>query len=221
MNRSVAMIHTVASLVPTFNELARELLPGITVRHFVDESLLAVTRETGHVTPATRRRLLGYVASAQELGVTAALVTCSSVGEAAEAVREFVDIPVVRVDEAMARLAVATGRRIGVVATLDTTLEPTRRLLEREAARAGGDHEVVAHLCAGAFEAGSGGDTERHDALVAAGISELVRRVDVLVLAQASMARALVRIDAAQLTVPVLTSPRSAVEQLAKLAGVA
>jgi Asp/Glu/hydantoin racemase len=221
MTQSVAIIHTVSSLVPTFGELARELLPGVTVRHFVDESLLAITRETGHVTPATRRRLLGLVASAQEIGVSAALVSCSSVGEVAEAVREFVDIPVVRVDEAMARLAVATGRRIGVVATLDTTLDPTRRLLEREAAASGGDHEVVAHLCAGAFEAGSRGDTERHDVLVAAGIAELARRVDVLVLAQASMARALVRIDAAQLGVPVLTSPRSAVEQLARVAGIA
>jgi hypothetical protein len=36
-----------------------------------------------------------------------------------------VPVPVIRVDEAMADQAVKTGPRIGVIATLSTTLEPT------------------------------------------------------------------------------------------------
>ena len=214
MARSVALIHTVASLVPTFNELMRELMPDTVVFHFVDESLLTVTRQVGHITPQTRRRLLGHVASAQELGVAAALVTCSSVGPAVEDARKFLDIPLVRVDEAMAERAVRAGRRIGVVATLRSTLDPTRDLIERTSAEAGIANEVVAQLCDGAFEAASRGDTDRHDALVAEEILALSRVVDVLVLAQASMARALPRLGDQAPTIPVLTSPRSAVERL-------
>jgi Asp/Glu/hydantoin racemase len=218
MARSVAMIHTVASLVGSFHDLSRELLPDTVVYHFVDESLLTITREAGKITPQTRRRLLGHAASAQEIGVVAALVTCSSVGPAVEAARQFVDIPLIRVDEAMAEAAVQTGRRVGVIATLRSTLEPTQQLIERTAAAAGKSTEVVARLCDGAFEAASRGDTSRHDALVAEGILDLSREVDVIVLAQASMARALSRLADQSLATPVLSSPRSAVERLRDVA---
>ena len=214
MTRSVAMVHTVASLVASFDELARELVPDIVVYHIVDESLLTITREAGRITPQTRRRLLGHLASAQEIGVAAALVTCSSVGPAVEASRQFLDITLVRVDEAMAEAAIRMGRRVGVVATLRSTLEPTRELIERTAAAAGKGTEVVARICEGAFEAASHGDTNKHDALVAEGILALSREVDVLVLAQASMARALPRLADRSMATPVLSSPRSAVERL-------
>jgi len=41
----------------------------------------------------------------------------------------MVGIPVVRVDEPMAEKAVQTGTRIGVAATLATTLKPTTELI--------------------------------------------------------------------------------------------
>ena len=69
----------------------------------------------------------------------------------------------------MAETAVATGRRIGVAATLRTTLEPTLALLKETAARAAKDSEFVPALFEGAFEAVLAGDTKRHDALVAEG----------------------------------------------------
>ena len=208
------MIHTVASLVATFNGLMGELMPGVPVFHLVDESLLTVTRREGRITPQTMRRLLGHAAAMQDLGVAALLVTCSSVGPAAEAVRPFLEIPVVRVDEAMAEEAVRAGSRIGVIATLRSTLEPTRELIDRTSATLGTRNSVLASLCDGAFEAASRGDTEKHDDLVADGIARLAGQVDVLVLAQASMARALTRLGADAPSIPVLTSPRSAVQRL-------
>lgn len=217
MTRSVAMIHTVASLASTFRELAREMMPETVVYHIVDESLLTITREAGRLTPQTRRRLLGHAASAQEIGVSAVLVTCSSVGPAVEAARQFMDIPLVRVDDAMADEAIQMGPRIGVLATLSSTLEPTRELIERKAAAAGTRSDVVALLCAGAFEAAARSDTGEHDALVAEGILSLSHQVDVVVLAQASMARALPQLADGRLTTPVLTSPRSAVERLRRV----
>ena len=91
-------------------------------------------------------------------------------------------------DEAV-RIADAANGRIGVIATLPTTLEPTRALIEARAAAQGREVQTVSHLCDGAFQAVSSGDTETHDRIVREGLLALMDQVDVIVLAQASMAR--------------------------------
>ena len=214
MNRSVAMIHTVASLVPTFNALAEEILPDVRVFHMADESLLTITRQEGYITAQTRRRLFLLAESARDAGVAAILVTCSSIGPAVEAARPFFDIALLRVDERMADEAIRLGIRIGVLATLESTLEPTRELIERRAAARQTGTIVMPFLCDGAFDAASCGDVQRHDALVRQGIAHLTSSADVIVLAQASMARA-VSGDGTVGATPVLSSPRLAVEHLA------
>ena len=171
---TVAFVHTVLSLAPTFNALAAELLPGVDVFHIADESLLGVTRRTGSLTPATRRRLLGYVSSAAEAGADVVVVTCSSVGPAVDASRSFVPVRVLRIDEPMADEAVRLGSRIGVIATLRTTLEPTAELVSRRGRAAGGAVDVVSRVCDGAFDALQAGDRDRHDELVREGLRELV-----------------------------------------------
>src|SRR6059058_4481426 len=128
---TIGFVHTVTSLTTAFAELAEELVPGADVFHITDETLLAITRREG-LTSTTRRRVLGYVESAAEAGADIVLVTCSSIGPAVDASREFVDVPVVRIDEAMTDEAVRIGSRIGVVATLASTLEPTAQLIERK-----------------------------------------------------------------------------------------
>ncbi len=213
----LAFIHTVTSLPPVFKSLCSELLPIADPFHIVDESLLQVTIRSGALTPLTARRLLGYLVSAQEAGAEAALVTCSSMGPAVEWSRCFTDIPIFRVDEPMADRAVQTGRRIGVAATLQTTLSPTVDLLHARAAAAGKDVQVTARLGTGAFEAVQAGDTARHDALVAAGLRELMDTSDVIVLAQASMARVVDSLPDDERRVPILSSPRLAVEHLATI----
>jgi Asp/Glu/hydantoin racemase len=207
------MLHTVSSLVPTFQGLCEELLPGIETFHMVDESLLKNTIRSGELTPTTTRRVLGHVASAEEAGADAVLVTCSSIGPAVALSRSVVSVPVVRVDEAMADLAVETGSRIGVIATLPTTLHPTVELVQARADAAGTPVTVTAHLCAGAFEALGRGNTATHDALVADGLRRLLCAVDVVVLAQASMARVANTLPEEDRRVPILSSPRSAVER--------
>jgi Asp/Glu/hydantoin racemase len=207
---TVGFVHTVLTLAPTFNALADELVPEAERFHIADESLLGVTRRTGSLTPATRRRVLGYVESAAEAGADLVVVTCSSIGPAVDASRDFVPVPVLRIDEPMADEAVRIGSRVGVLATLSTTLEPTAELVERR----GNGVEVVSHLCDGAFDALQAGDLERHDELIRHGLRELEPQVDVVVLAQASMARV---VDALQTTVPVLSSPRLGMLRVAGL----
>ena len=196
MPRTLAFIHTSPVLVPAFTQLAAELLPGVNVFHMVDESLIKNTIAAGGLTKPTARRVLSLIESAEQAGAGAAMVTCSSIGQAVSESRPFIDIPVFRIDEAMAEAAVANGGRIGVAATLRTTLDPTLELLEATAQRGGKSIETVPCLCEGAFEAVISGQTELHDRMVTEALQQLVKQVDLVVLAQASMARVLGAVDA-------------------------
>jgi Asp/Glu/hydantoin racemase len=215
--KRVAFLHTVTTLAPVFKNLVAELAPDVEMYHIVDESLLQNTIRDGELSKVTIRRLGAYLALAEEAGADAVMVTCSSMGPAAEIGRSLVDIPVLRVDEPMAMKALASGRRVGVAATVSTTLAPTAELIERKARDAGQDVNIVSKLCSGAFQAFLDGDTGRHDALVTDGLRELIPKVDVVVLAQASMARIADTLPEVERRVPIYSSPRLAVEHLARM----
>jgi Asp/Glu/hydantoin racemase len=220
MTKQIAFIHTSPSMVPVFKSLAAELLPAApatNVFNMVDESLLCDIIGHGCCPPATAKRLVGHVLSAESAGAQYILVTCSSMGRAVEASRVMCGATVLRVDEPMAEDAVAMGPRVGVVATLPSTLEPTVALIKERSAAARRPVELSAQVVEGAFQAVISGDGAKHDALVGAALRELGKKVDVIVLAQASMARVVESLPANEKPVPILSSPRSAIEHLASL----
>lgn len=214
MDHTLALIHTTPLLVPLFDGLCRRHLPGVGVFHMVDESLIRNTIAAGGLRKDTIRRLAAQIGSAFDAGATAVFVTCSSIGPGVAVARQLFDGPVFRVDEAMAARAVSTGPRIGVLATISTTLEPTVQLLSDTAAAAGTTCHVTTSCCEGAFAAVAAGDPATHDAMVSAELLRLSACVDVVVLAQASMARVLAALPPQRLPVPVLTSPELAVLQI-------
>jgi Asp/Glu/hydantoin racemase len=215
--KKLALLHTVSGLTATFQQLCAELMPNLEIYHIVDESLLRNTIRDGTPSPATYRRLADYVRGAEEAGADAVLVTCSSMGPCVEAARPLVGIPVVRVDEPMAEKAIQTGERIGVAATLATTLKPTTELIERKAAQTGKKHAITSKLCEGAFEAVVSGDTSTHDRIVSQCLRGLDAKNDVIVLAQASMARVLETMKHDEIHVPVLSSPRLGVQYMIEI----
>ncbi|HEV2293093.1 MAG TPA: aspartate/glutamate racemase family protein [Tepidisphaeraceae bacterium] len=216
--KQVAFIHTSPSMIPPFKALADELL-GQRARVFnmVDESLLCDIIGHGCCPPATAKRLVGHVLAAEQAGAEIILVTCSSMGRAVEASRARVASTVLRVDEPMAQRAVASGRRIGVIATLPSTLEPTVALIRARGSMAGVELNVTSQVIEGAFDAVMSGNGVRHDELVAAAVREMGKQVDVIVLAQASMARVVESLRPEERPVPILSSPRPAVEHVASL----
>jgi len=117
----------------------------------------------------------------------------------------------------MADRAVAHAKRLGGIDTLPTTLEPTADLVRRRAAAASREIELTARLCNGAFEALMSGDAAKHDAMVADALRELASQVDVIALAQASMARVVDTLSEADRKTPILASPPLAVEYLATI----
>ncbi len=205
----VGMLHTVPLLAEDFERLVTDAAPGVDVVHRADPSLLARAR-VGGVTPDVEADVARHLADLRDAGASAILVTCSSIGGAVDRAAAELDLPVLRVDRPMAVEAVliasAASGRIEVLATLAATLEPTSALIQAEAARAGVRVSVASTVIDGAFDARSRGDDAAHDAAVLRAAEAAAGRGDVLVLAQASMARAL---TGDGLGVPVLTSPES------------
>jgi Asp/Glu/hydantoin racemase len=218
--KRLGMLHTSATLVPVFQQLCAARLPGVDTFNIADDSLIKDCIARGTLTPLTARRVLKHLESAEQAGADAILVTCSSIGPAVDAAAGMIGVPVIRVDQPMADRAVATGRRIGVIATLPTTLEPTTALVRRRAREVGRDVEITSRMCEGAFDALMSGDASRHDAIVGRALAELsASGVDVIVLAQASMARVVEALPADARRVPILASPPLAVDHVAAMFG--
>ena len=219
MAKTLALLHTSATLVPVFQALTDQYLSGkgLKIFNISDDSLIKNTIERGALTPDTSRRVINYIAGAEEAGADFILVTCSSIGPAVEMAAQLTSVPVLRVDQPMADLAVQMGQRIGVVATLPTTLGPTSDLVRRRAIAASKEIDLVSRLCEGAFEALMSGRPEEHDAKVAAVLKALGQEVDVILLAQASMARVVGQLPEADKKVPIITSPELAIRHLAEI----
>ena len=212
---TIGFLHTADVHIGTFNGLLGEVSPGRLSRHVVDETLLGDARERGGVDHDLMLRL---TARLEEAATEASVVvcTCSTISGPAELLAPAVGVPIVRVDRPMAELAVATGSRIAVVAALLSTIAPTVSLLgevARDQGRTPVIDEVVLPEAWFLFERG---DVDGYARAIAGAVDALEPGADVVVLAQASMAVALPRCTTA---VPVLTSPRSAVEAAVALAG--
>jgi Asp/Glu/hydantoin racemase len=215
--KTIAFVHTSSTLVPVFERLCREKNINANLVHIEDSSLIEDVIAKGKLTADTSQRVQDHLTAAEETVADYILVTCSSIGPAVDAAQGRSHKPILRVDQPLADQAVNLGSRIGVVATLVTTMVPTAELIQRRAERVGKQVEIVTELCDGAFEAFVSGDMERHDAAVLQAIEKLAKQVDVVVLAQASMARVVGRLDADSLGIPILSSPSLAVDYLATL----
>ncbi|MFF3286818.1 aspartate/glutamate racemase family protein [Streptomyces sp. NPDC003023] len=194
----LALLHTSAVHIPVFDGLRDRYHPSLRLRHLVREELLAGAVREGPeaVAPA----VADAVAEAVADGADAVLCTCSTIGGVAEACGPRLGVPVLRVDRPMAAAAVRY-RRIVLLATVSSTLEPTAALVLEEAA--GRDIELSTRLVEGAWQRFEAGDRDGYLDSVAAALDS-VGDADVVVLAQASMAGAA---DRAGSQVPVLSSP--------------
>jgi isocitrate dehydrogenase (NAD+) len=100
--------------------------------------------------------------------------------------------------------ALDAGKRIGVVATNPPAGPAAEAQLRAAAAARGADIQVVHSLADGAFAIGNAGDAATHDRLVVEAAQRIGASVDVICLAQVSMALARAAVQA-RVSVPVLT----------------
>jgi aspartate/glutamate racemase len=207
--KTVAAIYTAISIIDPVKAIFRELMPGHRLVNIYDDSLVPdIIQATDGAVTGVRRRLLSYCQSSEDMGADLILSTCSSMGDIVGQIQAFVRVPILRIDEPMVRQAVEQGSSIAVLATVDTTLAPTNRLLRSTAEKLGKRVEIVEGLAEGALQALNEGKAERHDEILMQAARAVADRADVILLAQGSMARMREAIAAAT-GKPVLISLRS------------
>ena len=209
----VGFLHTSPHHAATFRTLVTELLPDAEVIEVVDEIVLDQARRHGE----RDVRVLGAIADrlAELVDADVIVCTCSTLGGVAEHVGRAAGAAVVRVDRAMVDRAVeiagAGAGRVAVVAAIESTVGPARALFDEVMLATGAVLQVDVHVIEGAWQRFESGDLDGYLDVIASRLPTIAASVDVVVLAQASMAPAVGRVD---LSVPILSSPRLAIEAL-------
>ncbi len=213
---AIAFLHTTPVHIETFNALGREIAPDLKLTHAVREDLLAAAEKAGRVTTALDIRTREALTALAEGGASVVVCTCSTLGASAEAANDDAAVPILRIDRPMADLAVLQGHRIGIAACVPATVPNTEALIAESAEAVGRDFELETFLLDDVWTAFREGRLDDYYQGIAARIAEVAARVDVLVLAQASMAPAAALCQ--NLPVPVLSSPRIGFEEAVRIA---
>lgn len=201
--RTLAVLHTTPVTLPLMRELIEEALPGWRIINFLDDSILPMLAQDPDSMPYVMEKLNAYCTFAQRQGAGGVLSACSSIGEITR--QATVDIPVMRVDEAMMAQAAAVGKPVVLCATAATTLGPSARLLADKGVT---DFERLLITEAAQRMAAEG--KEAHDRCIAERLLPYLQKGCTVVLCQASMAAAKAYLPE-MLHSAILTSPRSGV----------
>jgi len=201
----VAFVHTVTGVLEMFKARVAEELPDLDAFHILNEGLLQdlLRGKDPHV---VFDALTAQLAVAETTGADLIVMTCSSTSPGVAVARRTLGVPIVKVDDPMAQLAVETGSVIGLLCTASSTLAASTDLLHEHARALGRDVVVEPMLITAAYDALHRGDKDQHDRLVEQAAMELAPRVEVIVLAQASLAHLQTKL-ADQLGIDVLASP--------------
>jgi aspartate/glutamate racemase len=187
--KTLGIIHAVNLTIRAMQPFLEKYIPDIEVVHLCDDTIQRDNIRAGvGVIPKTNYyKFAQYAHNLQEAGADMILLACSTFNYAAELARPMIDIPIMQIDRPMMELAVCQGRRVGLLATLATTVPSSERLLRIVAAEQKKEVEVVTVLREEAFRAIQKGDAETHNAILLEEIEKLSGQVDSIVMAQLSM----------------------------------
>lgn len=213
MAKRIVLIHAVTAAIQPILDAFKKGWPEAEVSNLLDDGLTGALSREGGLTPPIVQRICDLATYAAGTGADGILFTCSAFTPAMDVARQRVTIPVLKPDEAMIATALEAGSRIGVVATLPATAPTQAAQLYAAAAEQGKTIQVMTAAVPEALKALNAGDTASHDRLIAEAAEDLAPGVEVLCLAQFSMARARPLVKE-KVGLPVLTSPSAAVARL-------
>jgi len=127
--KKVYIIQTSLVSHQELNALFADLVPEARIHNLVDDSMLQDVMLSGGLTANVTSRMCAYVQAAANNGADLIFNQCSSVGEAADIAARLVSVPVLKIDAPMAEKAVELGTKIGVVATVQSTMRPSCNLI--------------------------------------------------------------------------------------------
>ncbi|HEV2322321.1 MAG TPA: aspartate/glutamate racemase family protein [Terracidiphilus sp.] len=187
--RTIGIIHAIHLTIRAMQPFLERYIPDVEVMHLCDDTIQRdnIAAGVGVIPKHNYFKFAQYAHNLQEAGVELILLACSTFNYAAELARPMIDIPILQIDRPMMELAVTQGRRVGLLATLATTVPSSERLLRIVAAEKNRPVEITTVLRPEAFAAIQKGDSETHNRILLEEIEKLSSKVDSIVMAQLSM----------------------------------
>jgi len=212
--RKLGIIHAALITTRAVQKFIDEIIPEVEVVHWVDDTIQNTNFacEPGVIPKENYAKFVQGALSQQRYGVDLILLACSTFNRAVENARTMVDTPMLQIDRPMMDLAVQNGSRIGLLATVPTTVPASERLLRLAAQEAGKEITVHTRLCSEAFKVLKAGNPEKHNDMLLAEIDNLSSQVDAIVMAQVSMTALEPRLTTTK--VPVYNSGRTAFNRI-------
>ena len=212
--RKLGIIHAAAITIPAVQRFITEVVPEVEVVHWLDDTIQNTNFacEPGIIPPGNYAKFVQAALSQQEYGVDLILLVCSTFNRAVEYARPMLETPLLQIDRPMMDLAVQAGSRVGLLATVPTTVPSSERLLRFAAEEAGRTVEIKTRLCSEAFQVLKAGDPEKHNEMLLEEIDLLSDEVDSIILAQLSMTALEPRLG--ETKVPVYNSGRTAFSRI-------
>ena len=209
----VALIHaTPVAMAPVQAAFAADW-PEAEITNLLDDSLSADLAKIGSLDEAMIGRFHELGEYVRRNGAEAILFTCSAFGEAiASVARKLSPLPVLKPNEAMFDEAIRIGGKVGLLGTFEPSMPSMAREFAASVAATESDATLEMACVPEAMIALRNGDADHHNLLVAEAALSL-RDCNVIMLAQFSTAQA-AQEAARRVSVPILTSPASAVSRL-------
>lgn len=215
--KKLGIIHAALITTRAIQPYLDEIVPEVEVVHYVDDTIQNTNFacEPGTIPRRNYAKFVQGALSQQDYGVDLILLACSTFNRAVEHARPMVDTPLLQIDRPMMDMAVRDGRRVGLIATVPTTVPASQRLLQLAADEAGRPVEIRTRLLGEAFQVLKAGNTARHNEMLIEAIDALSLEVDAIVLAQISMSA--LEPSLGRTRVPVYNSGRTGVTRVREL----
>lgn len=187
--KTLGIIHATNLTIRAMQPFLERFLPDVEIVHLCDDTIQRdnIRAGVGVIPKANYFKFAQYAHNLQESGVDMILLACSTFNYAAELARPMIDIPIMQIDRPMMESAVSQGKRVGLLATLATTVPSSERLLRIVAAEKKREVEITTVLREEAFRAIQKGDAETHNSILLEEIEKLSGQVDSIAMAQLSM----------------------------------
>ncbi len=215
--KTLGIIHAALISSKSVQPFIDQILPDVTVVHVVDDTIQNTNFACppGIIPKTNFFKFANYAYNLELAGVDLIMLACSTFNQAVEHARPMINTPLLQIDRPMMDLAIQHGTRIGLLATVPTTVPASERLLRLAARESNKQIEVQTILCSEAFEAIKKGDSETHNALLLKEIDKLSETCDAIVLAQVSMSALEPALQNTK--VPVYNSGRTGFEAARKI----
>lgn len=217
--KTLGVIHASHITIPAMGSYISRYIPKVQIMHLCDDTIQRdnIQAGVGVIPKVNYFKFAQYAHNLEEAEVDLILLACSTFNYAAELARPLINVPIAQIDRPMMEKAVRIGRKIGMLATLATTVPSSERLLDIAAAEAGATIERKTVLCSEAFAAYSQGDIARHNEVLIDAIDKLSGEVDCIVMAQLSMSALAPHLKDTK--VPVLNSGETCFARVREMLG--